>query len=196
MYINPNFEYERTEIDELRIASDDAQKTRAAQYADANNYKLTEIDLRELCESEGNADKDQTMLRFEENKRYTTGNSSDMEITIVKRTPKCLLIGFPDGENKWKTTREGDTSEYVKFSNIVYEAANIVCDEPQAFSIKSGDYIDTPRFLKVKIQKVFQNENNARKQGYHETTHYKNDAYGIYGKHTGKDQMQFAAFRK
>jgi hypothetical protein len=41
-------------------------------------------------------------------------------------------------------------------------------------TIKPGDYVNTPRFLRVKIQKTFKNEANARRQGYTEPTHYDN----------------------
>jgi hypothetical protein len=41
--------------------------------------------------------------------------------------------------------------------------------------IKKGDLIETPRFLNVRIQKVFRSETNARKQKYVEPTHYRND---------------------
>ena len=60
--------------------------------------------------------------------------------------------------------------------------------------MKIGDYIDTPRFCKVKIEKVFGCEATARKFGFTEPTHYKDGKYGILGKHTGPNQMIFAAY--
>jgi len=59
--------------------------------------------------------------------------------------------------------------------------------------MKKGDWVDTPRFLKVKIQKVFRSEGNARKNGYTEPTHYNNWEYAVLGKHTGINMMVFAA---
>ena len=140
------------------------------------------------------------MTRFEENKKYTTGNVGDAEMLVIKRTGKYLLIGWPEGEVKWVMHREGESSEYAKFTGgMKYDAANIVEDagnEAEPFSIKSGDVVKTPRFLKVKIHKVFKSENNARKQGYTVTTHYDNSEYGILGKNIGENRMQFAAYTK
>lgn len=62
--------------------------------------------------------------------------------------------------------------------------------------MKKGDYVYTPRFCSVKIEKVFKTEENALKAGYNEPTHYKNYEYGILGKHTGINQMLFAGYRK
>lgn len=62
--------------------------------------------------------------------------------------------------------------------------------------MKKGDYIYTPRFCNVKIEKVFKNEENARKCGYNEPTYYKDFEYGILGKNTGINEMIFAAFKK
>lgn len=63
-------------------------------------------------------------------------------------------------------------------------------------NMKKGDYIYTPRFCTVEIEKVFRNQENAYKAGYNEPTHYKNPEYGILGKNIGINQMIFAAFRK
>ena len=41
--------------------------------------------------------------------------------------------------------------------------------------MKKGDYVDTPRFLKVRIEEVYNSEAEARKAGFTETTHYWND---------------------
>lgn len=61
--------------------------------------------------------------------------------------------------------------------------------------MKKGDWVDTPRFCKVKIQKVFRTEQNAKKAGYYEPTHYEKDNYKIYGKHTGTNTMVFAGVK-
>lgn len=63
--------------------------------------------------------------------------------------------------------------------------------------MKIGDYVRTPRFLNVKISKMFQTENEARKNGFTETTHYWNDPeYGVLGKMTDLNQMVFAGYMK
>lgn len=62
--------------------------------------------------------------------------------------------------------------------------------------MKKGDYIQTPRFLGVKIEKVFKNEKNAYKAGFTEPTYYDDPVYGIYGKVISQYKMIFAAFKK
>lgn len=62
--------------------------------------------------------------------------------------------------------------------------------------MKKGQYIYTPRFCTVRIEKVFQSRENAVKAGYTEPTHYTDALYGICGKHTGANQMIFAAYKK
>lgn len=62
--------------------------------------------------------------------------------------------------------------------------------------VKVGDYIDTPRFCAVLIEKVFDSEAVARQDGYHEPTHFDGPLYRIYGKHTGINRMVFAAVKK
>lgn len=62
--------------------------------------------------------------------------------------------------------------------------------------MKKGDYVDTPRFCKVEIEKVFRTEENARKSGYTEPTYYKDWQYGVLGKSIGINHMIFAGFKK
>ncbi len=62
--------------------------------------------------------------------------------------------------------------------------------------MKKGNCVSTPRFCTVQIEKVFQNEENARNAGYTEPTHYRDWEYGILGKHTGLNTMVFAAYKK
>lgn len=62
--------------------------------------------------------------------------------------------------------------------------------------MKQGDMVKTPRFLTIRIAEVFDSREEARKEGYHEPTHYDNGEYDILGKHTGVNRMQFAAIRK
>ena len=60
--------------------------------------------------------------------------------------------------------------------------------------MKKGDWVNTPRFLKVQIEDVLTPE-QAREQGYTEPTHYDGE-YSILGKHTGINRMIFAAVCK
>jgi len=62
--------------------------------------------------------------------------------------------------------------------------------------MKKGDYIKTPRFLKVKLEEVFNSKQEAYKEGYTEPTHYNGSEYEVLGKHTGLNRMKFAAARK
>ena len=63
--------------------------------------------------------------------------------------------------------------------------------------MQKGDIVKTPRFLTVRIDEVFDSEQEARKAGYTETTHYWDDPeYGIYGKSLDMYHMVFAAFKK
>jgi len=58
--------------------------------------------------------------------------------------------------------------------------------------MKAGDFIETPRFLMVKIKDVLTPE-QARKQGFTEPTHYKDSRYKILGKNLGDNRMAFVA---
>ena len=62
--------------------------------------------------------------------------------------------------------------------------------------IKTGDYIETPRFLKVRIAEVYTDNDKALNDGYVEPTHYRDEEYVIRGKHTGKNMMIFAAIKR
>lgn len=62
--------------------------------------------------------------------------------------------------------------------------------------MKKGDYVITPRFLRVKIEKVFRNKKNAQKAGFTEPTHYDDKAFGVLGKNIGVNRMIFAGYRK
>ncbi len=63
--------------------------------------------------------------------------------------------------------------------------------------MKKGDFVQTRRFGKVRIEDIYDSEFKARMAGYTETTHYWDDVdYGIYGKSLDMYHMEFAAFRK
>lgn len=62
--------------------------------------------------------------------------------------------------------------------------------------MKKGDIVNTPRFLKVEIKKVFRNRQNAFKAGYIEPTNYADClGYQVFGKHTGPNLMIFAGVK-
>lgn len=61
--------------------------------------------------------------------------------------------------------------------------------------MKQGDYINTPRFMTVKIAEVL-TADEAREKGYTEPTYYESQEYSILGKHTGINLMVFAAVKK
>lgn len=62
--------------------------------------------------------------------------------------------------------------------------------------MKKGDYVTTPRFLSVKIEKVFSSIKAAQDAGFVESTHYENPQYGILGRSIGLNRMEFAAYKK
>lgn len=62
--------------------------------------------------------------------------------------------------------------------------------------MKKGDFVNTPRFLKVRIERVFSNRRTALQSGYTEPTNYRDyRGYQVYGKHTGPNLMIFAAVK-
>ena len=63
-------------------------------------------------------------------------------------------------------------------------------------TMKKGQYVLTPRFCTVKIDKVFRSRENAAKAGYTEPTHYQDADFGVVGKNTDLYHMTFAAYRK
>jgi hypothetical protein len=63
-------------------------------------------------------------------------------------------------------------------------------------TMKIGDRVETPRFMTVKINRIFENRIQAHEQGFKEPTHYQSDEYHIYGKTIGANTMIFAAVKK
>jgi len=59
-----------------------------------------------------------------------------------------------------------------------------------------GDYINTPRFLRVRIDAVFAIKGDAKDCGYTETTHFWDKPFEVWGKHIGPNRMRFAAICK
>ena len=62
--------------------------------------------------------------------------------------------------------------------------------------MKQGEYIRTPRFGTVKIQRVYDCRSDAQRDGYTEPTYYDNSEYGIAGKSIDINRMIFAAYKK
>jgi hypothetical protein len=62
--------------------------------------------------------------------------------------------------------------------------------------MKKGDLVNTPRFCKVKIEKVFRSNERANKEGYTEPTHYRDSEYMIRGKSIGNNRMIFAGIKR
>lgn len=62
--------------------------------------------------------------------------------------------------------------------------------------INIGDMINTPRFLTVKISKIFPDSRSALVEGYSEPTHFEDEEYEIFGKSIGLNRMIFAAVKK
>ena len=61
--------------------------------------------------------------------------------------------------------------------------------------MEKGDYVHTPRFLKVKITDVL-TAKEANEKGFTEPTHYDNMNFDILGKNIGENRMIFAAVKK
>lgn len=65
--------------------------------------------------------------------------------------------------------------------------------------MKKGDWVNTPRFCAVQIQKVFKSRETAYKQGFSEPTHYdgaESWKYDVLGKNTSLNHMIFAAVKR
>lgn len=62
--------------------------------------------------------------------------------------------------------------------------------------IVAGDYVRTPRFLSVKIKKVYPSVEEMFRDGFTETTHFHDDDYEVCGKSIGLNRMEFAAAQK
>ena len=62
--------------------------------------------------------------------------------------------------------------------------------------MRVGEYVDTPRFCKVEIAHIYEDERAAREDGYTEPTYYENPAYGVRGKSLDRYHMLFAAYKK
>ena len=61
--------------------------------------------------------------------------------------------------------------------------------------MKKGDYVNIPRFLRVRLEAVYGCPEELYAEGYKEPTHYKSDAYTVLGKSIGDNRMLFAAAR-
>ena len=66
--------------------------------------------------------------------------------------------------------------------------------------LKKGDFVDTPRFLRVEISAILLSSEASCacgcEPGFTEPTHYEHPYYDIFGKHIGENRMTFAAILK
>lgn len=62
--------------------------------------------------------------------------------------------------------------------------------------MKIGDWVNTPRFCTVRIDAIFESEQEARAHGYCEPTYYSGSDYIILGKSLDMYHMKFAAIAK
>ena len=62
--------------------------------------------------------------------------------------------------------------------------------------MKIGDYVETPKFLNVKIEEMFQDNKTAWDEGYTEPTHYRDEEWHVRGKRIGINRMMFAAIKR
>ncbi len=65
-----------------------------------------------------------------------------------------------------------------------------------AMKLHAGDYVNTPRFCSVQIERVYRDEVEMRRDGYTEPTDYRDREYVVCGKSTGLNRMVFAAARR
>lgn len=65
-----------------------------------------------------------------------------------------------------------------------------------ALKLHAGDYVDTPRFCYVQIERVYRDETEMRRDGYTEPTDYRDSEYVVCGKSIGLNHVIFAAARK
>lgn len=63
--------------------------------------------------------------------------------------------------------------------------------------MKLGDWIDTPRFCKVEIERIFESKKEANVEKFTEPTYYNCDPeYDVFGKSLDQYHMIFAAVKK
>ena len=62
--------------------------------------------------------------------------------------------------------------------------------------MKTGDRVFTPRFCTVIIERVFNNQMEAQKEGFTEPTHFHKDGWTVFGKSLDLYHMEFAGCRE
>jgi hypothetical protein len=62
--------------------------------------------------------------------------------------------------------------------------------------IRINEWVNTPRFLKVRIIAIFADSKTAKEMGYTEGTDYQDDSWHIKGRFLGANRMEFAAIMK
>ena len=82
---------------------------------------------------------------------------------------RCFLIALGFIGEEYRISRKILLSKLEGSSSFRDGAPSKANEEAQA--MKKGDWVDTPRFLRVQIEDVLTPE-QAREQGYTEPTHY------------------------
>lgn len=67
---------------------------------------------------------------------------------------------------------------------------------PEPVKIELGRWVETPRFLKVRIKAIFSSVELAEDCGFKEGTDFRDSDWHIRGKHVGENRMIFAAVRR
>lgn len=62
--------------------------------------------------------------------------------------------------------------------------------------MKKGDWVNTPRFCKVKIENIYKNKQTAYANGFTEPTYYDGVDHDVFGKSLDMYHMIFAAVEK
>jgi len=102
----------------------------------------------------------------------------------------------------------GNVSDQIEYMKAIWESFDekpewLTWEQIEAYEkkmtestyLKRGDYVETPRFLRVKVSEILF-RNDAREQGFTEPMHYENPDYDIFGKCLGENRMVFAAVLK
>jgi len=103
----------------------------------------------------------------------------------VNSDSECFYPSLKDAQ-KFVYSQYFQEAEKEKLSQVRKEGKN---------TMKIGDYVETPRFLKVRISEVFDDLSEAHKQGFTEPTHFEGDHH-ILGRIIGDNRMTFAAVAK
>lgn len=102
-------------------------------------------------------------------------------------------MGFITEERRRELYRE---AEKLKPAGDDAEEHGQKIEDLLALKLHAGDYVDTPRFCHVQLERVYRDEAEMRRDGYTELTDYRNSEYVVCGKSVGLNRMTFAAALK